>query len=202
LVIVALDAASILSSNMARASLAFVGLSVCTGYALAAWRAAGRRSWIPAARALLVAYCALLIGPAWSLYTQVDAWQNLAALGIAIRRDSLGHPMILFAQDETTRAFIDMYTRVDAHWIPGPVTPRSTAQVRDQLAAQPRSVVVVQLPGKNVSSKWRALRLVDAEAREPEPPEWTRQLDLAVVQRYALPNGRRYALLGAATASR
>jgi len=199
-IVVATDAGSILPSGIAFALLSFIGLGVCTGGAIAAWRAAGRRSWLPAAAALLVAYCAVLIGPALSIYRRVDTWQNLEALGRAIRRDSIGHPLILFAQDETTRAFIDMYTRTDVDWIPGPATPRSTEEVRTQLAAEPQSLVVVQLPGKNVSSEWRAvaMRLGGSPAREPAPPEWIRQLNLSVVHRYGLPNGRRYALLAMA----
>ena len=86
------------------------GLIVAASLALRAWTSARdqveRAQW-----SLLLAYCALLVGPASQVYRQVDAWQNLASIARAIERDAAGKPLILFAPDETTRAMIDMYAR-------------------------------------------------------------------------------------------
>jgi 4-amino-4-deoxy-L-arabinose transferase-like glycosyltransferase len=204
LLILDLDPAGVTPSSIVCWSLAVAGIGICTGAAIVAWRTAGRRRRVPlvSAVALLVAYCALLIGPAWSIYRRVDDWQNLEALGHAIGRDSIGHPMILFAQDETTRAFIDEYTRTQVDWIPGPPTPGATARLRAQLAAQPESWVVAQLSGRNAKTEWRFWQPPAATTGEPAPPEWAGQVNLAVVRRYSLPHGRRYALLAPATAMR
>ncbi len=43
------------------------------------------------------------------IYRRVDGWQDLAAIGAALRRDADRRPLILFGPDETTRAFVDMY---------------------------------------------------------------------------------------------
>jgi 4-amino-4-deoxy-L-arabinose transferase-like glycosyltransferase len=194
--------------------VALAGLAASTVCALHAWRAAAPRtagapptagataagSAPPALVALLIAYCALLIGPASQIYRRVDPWQDLAALGNELRQASMGHPLIVFAQDETTRAFIDMYAASNVDWIAGPVTPASTAMLRARLAASPQSLVVVQLPGRHVSGLWRRLEAPKALDDAPPPPAWARELHLSVVSRYGLPNGRRYALLAAAMA--
>ncbi|MGO9945613.1 MAG: ArnT family glycosyltransferase, partial [Steroidobacteraceae bacterium] len=85
-----------------------LGGAAAIGLTLAAWTAARDR----AARALcclLLAYCTLLIGPASQVYRQVDRWQDLAKIGVAVKHDAAGGPLILLAPDETTRAMIDMY---------------------------------------------------------------------------------------------
>jgi hypothetical protein len=183
-----------------------LGIAAAAAAALWAWRAAGQ-GLSRALLALLLAHAALLIGPASQLYARVDAWQDLAAIGRAIARDAAGRPLVLVAPDETTRAFIDLYTRPTVDLIPGPLTPDSADRVRTALASAPRSVVVVQLPGRGESRTRRELENVlgmspHAGMRpadpDDEPPGWAADAGLRIAHRYALPNGRRYALLEAA----
>jgi hypothetical protein len=184
-------------------TVAAVGLGIAALGAAFAWRDAARRP-LAGLLALLLAYCALLVGPASQIYGRVDAWQNLAVIGRAIERDSVGRPLILFAPDETTRAFIDMYARQSVWLIPAPATPLSTVRLRERLAIAPDSLVVTQMPSHRESPTLLELagrlglaRFVPpAKADTTEAPGWAVGAELRVLRVYALPNGRRYALLG------
>jgi 4-amino-4-deoxy-L-arabinose transferase-like glycosyltransferase len=189
----------------------FLGLAGAAACAISAWRAAGRGRLLRALLALLLAYGALLVGPASQLYRRVDAWQDLASIGREIGRASVGRPIILFAPDETTRAFVDMYARTSVDLIPGPVTAASAERLRARLASYPASLVVWQVPGphgptfQQLSARFRAGGRSDAAATaDDQPPAWASEMKLRVVHLYALPNGRRYALLepGSVDASR
>lgn len=189
-----------------------LGLASAVACAVSAWRAAGRGLLLRASFGLLLAYSALLVGPASQIYRRVDAWQDLAAIGRAIGRDAAGRPVILFAPDETTRAFIDMYSRTSVGLIPGPITAKSAERLRAELAFSPQSLIVTQLPGRNTSPTFRELaarlgvanRIAPTPLSDDQPPAWASGLQLRIAHRYALPNGRRYALLAwePATASR
>jgi hypothetical protein len=117
--------------------------------------------------------------------------------------------MILFTPDETTRAFIDMYTRTSVILIPAPMTARSATLLQNALVDKPHSVVIAQLPGRSESPTLRALKAKFASGR-PSPaqfpldtlPPWAEQTALQLAHTYALPNGRRYALFELASASR
>jgi hypothetical protein len=156
--------------------------------------------------ALLLAYCALLAGPASQIYRSVDTWQDLASIGRAVGRDAVDRPMILFAPDETTRAFVDLYAGMAVDLIPGPITPMSAGRLRAHLAEAPRSVVLTQLPGRSESrtvrgiKDWLGLSPHTTTPRpDPDPtPDWARDARLRIAHLYALPNGRRYALLESA----
>src|ERR1700722_15781228 len=113
------------------------------------WRAAGQGRLVRALYALLLAYCALLAGPASQIYRSVDTWQDLASIGRAVGRDAADRPMILFAPDETTRAFVDLYAGTPVDLIPGPITPLSGGRLRADLAGAPSSVVLTLLTGRN-----------------------------------------------------
>jgi 4-amino-4-deoxy-L-arabinose transferase-like glycosyltransferase len=185
-----------------------LGIAAALALCLLAWRDAGRGRAQQALFGLLLAYSALLVGPASQIYPRVDTWQDLPAIGAAMRRDAAGRPLILFAPDETTRAFVDMYTRTSVALIPVPVTADSTARLRDELAAAPQSLVVAQLPGRTSSRTLAEMAAaLGRTARVPhdistaELPHWASGLALRAAYRYELPNGRRYALLEA-TASR
>jgi hypothetical protein len=151
--------------------------------------------------AMLLAYCALLVGPASAIYGEVDAWQNLAAIGRAIGHDAAGRPLVLVAPDETTRAFIDMYTRTSVDWIPGPKVPED--RLKALIDADPRTEVVMLLPGRRgralaeLAARWRAgSRVAEAAPLDDDAlPPWATDAALRIARRYALPNGRRYALL-------
>jgi 4-amino-4-deoxy-L-arabinose transferase-like glycosyltransferase len=151
---------------------------------------------------LLLAYCALLVGPASQVYARVDTWQDLASIARAIEHDAAGKPLILFAPDETTRAIIDMYARTSVDLIPGPIDAASIARLRADAEAAPQSLIVVLLPGR-LGSIAQRLRYGFGPRRggtaqrsdgRPELP-WLQSAGLRMAKSYALPNGRRYALL-------
>jgi 4-amino-4-deoxy-L-arabinose transferase-like glycosyltransferase len=152
--------------------------------------------------ALLLAYCILLAAPASQLYRQVDTWQNLAEIGRAIETDAGGRPLVLMTPDETTRAFIDMYVRPTVGLVKGPVGAFSIGRLRDMLASEPRALVVAQLAGRDVTATLRrtaaalGIGLGNVSA-DPLPPAWASDAQLRIAYFYALPNGRRYALLEA-----
>ena len=98
--------------------------------------------------ALFIAPCALFTAPASQLFRQVDRWQDLASVGRATLADAAGRPLILMAPDETTRAFIDVFTRTEVGIVKHPLDAESIERLR--LLAQDRSAqVAVQLPGGN-----------------------------------------------------
>jgi 4-amino-4-deoxy-L-arabinose transferase-like glycosyltransferase len=178
------------------------GILASTVAAGSAWRAIGRRAVVRSLFAMLLAYCALLVGPVSQIYRGVDAWQNLAEVGRAIHRDVDGQRIILFAPDETTRAFVDMYAAASVDLIPGPIDATTTNRLVTRLALDPRGLVVTQLPGRSQSPRLRAMAASLGLARQPAPdgsaaelPEWVAHSRLHVAHRYTLPNGRRYALL-------
>jgi hypothetical protein len=149
------------------------------------------------------------VGPASQIYGRVDAWQDLASIGEQLRQDSAGRDIILFTPDETTRAFIDMYTRTSVILIPAPMTAQSPTLLQSALAEHPHSVVIAQLPGRSDSPTLRALKAKFGSGQPSPvqfpldtPPPWAAQTALQLAHAYALPNGRRYALFSPANASR
>lgn len=179
-----------MDSRAAYILIAVLGAAAAAWLALAAWRAANE-SAAHALGYLLLAYCALLIGPASQVYRQVDRWQNLAMISAAIKQDAAGRPLVLLAPDETTRAIMDMYVGTSLDRVPGPMDAAAIDRVRAQASAAPHSVFLVLVPGRV-----RGLQLLSA--REP-PVEaalpWLQSAGLEIAQSYSLPHGRRYALL-------
>jgi len=178
----------VLGTDFIYAAISLAGLSAAAILAIRAW-AAAREHAVHAQWALLLAYCALLIGPASQVYRRVDTWQDLAAIGRAVGRDAAGRPLVLFAPDETTRAIIDMYARPSVERIAGPLDAAGIDRIRSAAAAAPMSLFLVQLPSQSPQLPWRR--------RPPQadvPPLWqTAKIQMA--KSYSLPNGRRYALL-------
>lgn len=180
------------------AGLAAAGLS-----ALCARRLLSQGRTVTVTFALLMAYCSLLVGPASQIYRRADAWQDLRLIGREIRRDTAQHALVLFAADETTRAFIDMYTTTTAVFIPGPMGSVATAHLSEQLTHDPRSQVVVQLAGRKDGKTLQELAgvlglkrlLSTSPPGSSDTPAWAVALRLHIAHDYSLPNGRHYAVL-------
>jgi 4-amino-4-deoxy-L-arabinose transferase-like glycosyltransferase len=190
LILVGADSWSGISPHWTFIAIAGVGLLAAAFFSARAWSAAGDQV-VYSQWALLLAYCALLIGPASQLYRQVDIWQDLAKIGHAVERGAAGRPLILLAPDETTRAVVDMYARIAVGTIPGPLDAAGVARVRTAAAAAaPDSLFLVQLPKLAPPGlPWRA------RPQESALPAWIEAANLEPVETYSVPYGRRYALL-------
>ncbi len=203
LLVLGRDAWDTLNTRTAFVAISAVGLALGAGFLASAWCAVRQGRALPALFALLLAYCALLVGPASQIYRRVDPWQDLAVIGRAIGRDSAGRPLILFSSDETTRAFIDMYARTSVEFMAGPINATSTQHLKERLTQAPGSLVMTQLPGRKDSRTVRELASLlglthsaGLPADESDAmPAWASDSGLRARRRYALPNGRHYALL-------
>ena len=194
--ILVLDADTALSSHTAALALGATGIVVSLCCALDAWRSAARGPSGPALGALFGALCALLIGPSWFAYGQIDRWQNLANLGAQIKADVAGHPLILLAPDETTRALVDLYVSTQVALVPDQNIAGRLAQLT---VRTPQARVLVQIEGRSFSPLIAKLngsfkRRTAGENRTWNPG-WLADVHLRLSRRYELPNGRRYALL-------
>ncbi|MGO9946193.1 MAG: hypothetical protein ACLPWG_05015, partial [Steroidobacteraceae bacterium] len=122
---------------------------------------------------------------------QVDRWQDLAKIGVAVKHDAAGGPLILLAPDETTRAMIDMYARTSVDRVPGPIDAAVIDRVRMLAAAAPDSFFLVLVPGGARGLDLLSGREPTVEAALP----WRQSAGLEIAHSYSLPHGRRYALL-------
>ena len=202
MLVFAVAAGVLLGPSAPRGCLAIgaVGLVAAAILALGAESATRHAQPRRAQLVLLLAYCVLLIVPAWPLYREVDAWQDLPSVALAIESDARGRPLILMAPDETTQAIVDMYARTDAELVRGPFDSAALGTLRERLAREPDALVVTLLPGRELVGAF--LRNAErfkpgASALDDELPAWIGASGLKVAHRYALPNGRRYALLEA-----
>jgi 4-amino-4-deoxy-L-arabinose transferase-like glycosyltransferase len=189
LALTGIDAWSSLDNRAAYVVISALGAAGAVWLAVEAWAAARDRA-AHALGALFLAYCALLAGPASQAYRQVDRWQDLAKISVAIRHDAVGRPLILLAPDETTRAIIDMYARNSVDRVPGPMDAAAIARIRAQSAAAPESLFLVLLPGGD-----RRLSLRSGHEPSEAVLPWMQTAGLEVAKFYSLPHGRRYALL-------
>jgi 4-amino-4-deoxy-L-arabinose transferase-like glycosyltransferase len=188
LIILGADSWGISTKPALYVAVSLVGLAAAAILAIRAWAAAREHS-VHAQWALLLAYCALLIGPASQAYRRIDTWQDLAKIGRAVERDAAGRPLVLLAPDETTRALIDMYARPAVERIAGPLDAAGIDRVRAVAAAAPMSLFLLQLPSRSPQLPWRA-----RSTKTDLPPQWE-AAGIQIAQGYFLPNGRRYALL-------
>jgi 4-amino-4-deoxy-L-arabinose transferase-like glycosyltransferase len=174
---------------------AYIGISaismlLATWMAARAWVGAGDR--IRALTALFLAYCALLAGPTSQLYGQVNHWQDLSQISHDILRDAADGPLILLSPDETTLAAIDLYSRNTA--TPGSGLLIAADAQRALEMAGAHGAVLVQLPKLPLSMLQRIRK---TSISNDAPPAWIAAHDFRVWKEYAVPNGRRYALLKA-----
>ncbi|MEO9056179.1 MAG: glycosyltransferase family 39 protein [Steroidobacteraceae bacterium] len=170
-------------------AISCLGLLAAAFFSVRAWAAAGEGA-VYSQWALLLAYCALLIGPASQVYRQVDRWQDLGKISRAVERGTGGRPLILLAPDETTRAVIDLYARTSVDRVSGPLDGAGIERVRAAAAAAPDSIFLAQLPKQSPPGlPWRA------RPEEAALPVWIQAANLRVIEIYSVPYGRRYALL-------
>jgi 4-amino-4-deoxy-L-arabinose transferase-like glycosyltransferase len=186
------DAGAQLASPATYAALAGSGLLVAAMLAARAWNAA-KRDVAMTLGALLTAYGALLIGPLAAIYGQVDRWQDLESIALAVRRDTSAESLILLAPDETTRAIVDMYAGTSVLVVTGP-TNRALLDRARSAGQGAASAILAQEPGRTAPHLAWLARYV---ARADPPPVWAGYPGLRKIKEYALPNGRRYALLRA-----
>ena len=189
--LVRIDAGESLAAPGVFIGVSAVGLTLSALLAFRAWNAVKRDAWI-AQGALLAAYAALLLGPAAAIYGQVDRWQNLESIARDVRRDTAGHPLMLLAPDETTRAIADMYISTSVLNVNGPLDETALAEA-SSAAQTSGALILALLPGRGLpQSPWLARRLPAARSALPL---WAGFPGLHTVEQYVLPNGRRYALL-------
>jgi 4-amino-4-deoxy-L-arabinose transferase-like glycosyltransferase len=192
--VIRLEAGESLGSPRIFIGVSSVGVIVAALLAMRAWNTA-KRDVTMAQCALLAAYGALLLGPVAALYGQVDRWQNLESIARELRRDAAGEPLILLAPDETTRAVVDMYVSTSVLTVNGPMNEATLARA-SAAASSLGGLILAQLPGRSAPrNAWLARHL---QAGMNPVPAWADFPGLRSVKEYALPNGRRYALLAAA----
>jgi 4-amino-4-deoxy-L-arabinose transferase len=190
LTLIGADSWSGISQHGIYIAISAIGLLAALCFCVRAWVTA-RNQPVYSQWALLLAYCALLVGPGSQVYRQVDRWQDLAKIGRAVERSTAGRPLILLAPDETTRAIIDMYARTSVDKIPGPLDSAGIEErMRAAATAAPDILLLVQLSNQPPPRlPWRA-RPQDAAL-----PPWISEANLNVIETYSVPYGRRYALL-------
>ncbi len=144
------------------------------------------------------AYVGVLCVAALAAFPIVDRWQNLPLIAAAVHADTRGSSLGLLDPDETTLAILDH----------GLLTPSSTLSTQGTDAEQvvadwiqahgDRARVLVLLPGHGDGAFSRFM----GRLRPARPPgdgvagTLTQKGVAAVVKRYELPEGRRYALMG------
>ena len=85
-----------------------------------------------------------------------------------------------------------MFARTSVGVVQGPIDEAAIEVLRVQMTGAPRSLVVTQLPGRNMSPLLSSIARSRPAAADLA---WLPDSQLQVLRRYALPNGRRYALL-------
>lgn len=146
-------------------------------------------------------YAAALCLAALLVLPVIDQWQNLGGLARRIRAETDARQLVLLDPDETTLAVLDHgFSTPVAALVSGPAGKEQT--VRAWFASHPGTArVLVLLPGHASGKLRRWLAQVHAVA-DPGDGVANTLVDSGaarLVQRYELPQGRRYALLGPPT---
>jgi 4-amino-4-deoxy-L-arabinose transferase-like glycosyltransferase len=145
-----------------------------------------------------VAYAGAFCITSLVLFPTIDRWQDLSLLAQQIHSDTEQASLALLNPDETTIAMLDRGLRTSFTVL---TTDANSPQnvVRDWFAAQgKRGRVLVLLPGHASGELTPLLERVQRHhpAGDGIAAELTVDGVAAIVRRYRLPHGRRYALLG------
>jgi hypothetical protein len=144
-----------------------------------------------------VAYAACLTLGGIVLFPQIDQWQDLAALARTIHRDIGNNAFSLFQADETTIAMMDHRLLTPFVLVDG--GEQASQAVRSWFQANPAGRMLVRLPGHATGP---LTEIADHVHRQASPGDdqlyGLEQANAArLIARYELPQGRRYALIGA-----
>jgi 4-amino-4-deoxy-L-arabinose transferase-like glycosyltransferase len=144
-------------------------------------------------------YAAALCVAALAALPVIDRWQDLPALARRIHADTAARPLGLLNPDETTIAMLDHGLRTPFTIVTGSTDNTRTA-VADWLGAHGAGArLLVLLPGHTPGTLNRLL----ARLHDSAPPgdgvagELVAARTAVLIERYELPQGRRYALLAA-----
>ena len=148
-------------------------------------------AWSYAAYAAALCLAAGLVSPV------IDRWQNLPALAARIHADTAAQSLGLLDPDETTIAMLDHGLATPFTVLTSGATPRCAVSL--WFAAHgPTARVLVLLPGHASGSLTEFLNRFHPQAPPDDGVAGTLAATGAAVliERYELPQGRRYALLG------
>jgi 4-amino-4-deoxy-L-arabinose transferase-like glycosyltransferase len=152
----------------------------------------GSLAWSYTGYAAAVCLTALLVLPV------IDQWQDLGGLARRIRAETELQQLVLLDPDETTLAVLDHGFATPVAALLSDASGKERA-VRNWFASRPTSArVLVLLPG-HASGKLRRWLAQYHVAADPGDGVAATLVDAGaarLVQRYELPQGRRYALLG------
>ncbi|HUL19466.1 MAG TPA: glycosyltransferase family 39 protein [Steroidobacteraceae bacterium] len=184
------------AASVTAALAAAGGILLLGGSALRRARRAHARGALAKSLTLTyAAYAAAVCLSALVAFPVIDRWQDLGALGREIRADTRAQPLALLAPDETTLAMID-HGASGSYSVLGSDDRPGVERWFAARGAQAR--ILVLLPGHAAGdvSRW-----LSRWHRSPPPGDGTAAalIDAGaarLVQRYELPQGRRYALLG------
>jgi hypothetical protein len=143
---------------------------------------------------------------AWGLafFPRIDAWQDLPRVAAQISRDVGPRPLGLLAPDETTIAMMDHRLSRDVVVAPaGPDASSLATAAAEWFATHgPQSRLLVKLPGSAPGdvTRWIAARTGRRLWSEDDGPAGVLERARVgrIVNRYALPQGRRFALIAPA----
>jgi 4-amino-4-deoxy-L-arabinose transferase len=180
--------------------LAAVGVIVCVHVALALAARAQRAAALKQSLLYLYGgYATALCVTALAALPIVDRWQDLPALARRVHADTAARPLGLLNPDETTIAMLDHGLRTPFTIVTGS-TGNTRAAVAAWLGAHGAGArLLVLLPGHTPGTVSHLL----ARFHESAPPgdgvaaELVTSGTAVLIERYELPQGRRYALLAA-----
>jgi 4-amino-4-deoxy-L-arabinose transferase-like glycosyltransferase len=198
LLLLGLAVLSVSGAGWCAVAAAIAGFAACGAALAVAARAQRRGDFGRSLGWTYGAWAAAICCTALAAFPVVDRWQNLTALAARIRADSAHRPLALLDPDETTIAMLD-------HGLETPFTVLTTGGKRSAEATSEwfrsrghTARILVLLPGHAGGKLTRVLGQVHPLAAPDDGIAGRLAASGAavLVQRYELPQGRRYALMG------